>query len=64
MSQRREMINTIKNNVMIKKRSKIDNTDENSFAIGDTIYAAVTTNVDIDGMIFSIEVSFSCFSIK
>ena len=40
----------------MKKRVKIDNTDENSFAIGDTIYAAVTTDVDIDGMIFSIEV--------
>ena len=51
-------------NIYKKKRVKIDNTDENSFAIGDTIYAAVTTNVDIDGMIFSIEVSFSCFSIK
>ena len=45
----------------MKKRVKIDNTDENSFAIGDTIYAAVTTDVDIDGMIFSIEVSYSCF---
>jgi len=35
--------------------TQIDSTEENTFGIGDTIYAAVTTNVDIDGMIFSIE---------
>ncbi|CAG5103476.1 Oidioi.mRNA.OKI2018_I69.chr1.g788.t1.cds [Oikopleura dioica] len=35
--------------------TQIQDTNDQSFSIGDTIYAAVSTNVDVDGMIFSVD---------